>query len=329
MTGCARIVWCAASPPNPSLNRTRYGKHRKPGLRHMVHHLSPGSAARLTRCQRHMLRTTGADDHQGKFLPSAGGPSCKPPFSHACLCNSHRSVVRCQALCAGHSRRVASLRAMAPQDGLHAAACTRVRFKVARGCRNRSGQRGKVTLGAAAQCCLTPRSTGPATARRLGRAAPWFILHRAAQAPCLRGPVSSNVRRHRTGRAVFQQEVRLRRGLEQPRGGQAAKLVDAGSTAAGTKLLLCSKRSTPSANTVGGSPRLSTRDAMPSALPAAAGYRHRCGLYRDGAVRWHATRRSAVLGQPRRLLPGSSGCHLPRRHGCRHRYNFCRAGPPW
>jgi hypothetical protein len=28
--------------PNPSLNRTRYGKHRKPGLRHMVHHLSPG-----------------------------------------------------------------------------------------------------------------------------------------------------------------------------------------------------------------------------------------------------------------------------------------------
>ena len=28
--------------PNHSLNRTRYGKHRKPGLRHMVHHLSPG-----------------------------------------------------------------------------------------------------------------------------------------------------------------------------------------------------------------------------------------------------------------------------------------------
>ena len=28
--------------PNPSLNRTRYGKRRKPGLRHMVHHLSPG-----------------------------------------------------------------------------------------------------------------------------------------------------------------------------------------------------------------------------------------------------------------------------------------------
>jgi hypothetical protein len=28
--------------PNPSLNRTRYGKRRKPGLRHTVHHLSPG-----------------------------------------------------------------------------------------------------------------------------------------------------------------------------------------------------------------------------------------------------------------------------------------------
>ena len=31
-----------AARPNPSLNRTRYGKRRKPGLRHMVHHLSPG-----------------------------------------------------------------------------------------------------------------------------------------------------------------------------------------------------------------------------------------------------------------------------------------------
>jgi hypothetical protein len=31
-----------AARPNNSLNRTRYGKHRKPGLRHLVHHLSPG-----------------------------------------------------------------------------------------------------------------------------------------------------------------------------------------------------------------------------------------------------------------------------------------------
>jgi hypothetical protein len=28
--------------PNPSLNLTRYGKRRKPGLQHMVHHCSPG-----------------------------------------------------------------------------------------------------------------------------------------------------------------------------------------------------------------------------------------------------------------------------------------------
>ena len=28
--------------PNPSLNLTRYGKRRKPGLQHMVHHRSPG-----------------------------------------------------------------------------------------------------------------------------------------------------------------------------------------------------------------------------------------------------------------------------------------------
>ncbi|TDP12059.1 hypothetical protein DFR39_102447 [Roseateles asaccharophilus] len=27
---------------NPALNRTRYGKRRKPRLRHMVHHLSLG-----------------------------------------------------------------------------------------------------------------------------------------------------------------------------------------------------------------------------------------------------------------------------------------------
>jgi hypothetical protein len=33
----------ATAMPNPSLNhRTCYGKRRKPGPRHMVHHLSPG-----------------------------------------------------------------------------------------------------------------------------------------------------------------------------------------------------------------------------------------------------------------------------------------------
>jgi len=30
-----------AARPNHSFNRTRYGRHRKAGLRHMVHHLSP------------------------------------------------------------------------------------------------------------------------------------------------------------------------------------------------------------------------------------------------------------------------------------------------
>jgi hypothetical protein len=33
---------CGTVRPNHSFNRTRYGKHRKPGLRHLVHHLSPG-----------------------------------------------------------------------------------------------------------------------------------------------------------------------------------------------------------------------------------------------------------------------------------------------
>jgi hypothetical protein len=31
-----------SATPNNSLNRTRYGKHRKPGPRHMVHHREPG-----------------------------------------------------------------------------------------------------------------------------------------------------------------------------------------------------------------------------------------------------------------------------------------------
>jgi hypothetical protein len=42
-TGVARSrAEPAQATPNHSLNRTRYGKPRKPGLRHMVHHLSPG-----------------------------------------------------------------------------------------------------------------------------------------------------------------------------------------------------------------------------------------------------------------------------------------------
>ena len=46
----AESLACKLSParmpralmPNPSLNRTRYGRQRKPGPRHMVHHLVPG-----------------------------------------------------------------------------------------------------------------------------------------------------------------------------------------------------------------------------------------------------------------------------------------------
>jgi hypothetical protein len=36
-------VTCSARVrPNPSFKPTRYGRQRKPGLRHLVHHLSPG-----------------------------------------------------------------------------------------------------------------------------------------------------------------------------------------------------------------------------------------------------------------------------------------------
>ena len=35
--------------PNPSLKLTRYGRQRKPGLRHLVHHLSPGLRCLPTR----------------------------------------------------------------------------------------------------------------------------------------------------------------------------------------------------------------------------------------------------------------------------------------
>jgi hypothetical protein len=38
----SKFITVSALMPNPSLNRTRYGKRRKPGLRHLVHHLSSG-----------------------------------------------------------------------------------------------------------------------------------------------------------------------------------------------------------------------------------------------------------------------------------------------
>jgi hypothetical protein len=40
--GCKGLSASDPARPNNSLNRTRYGKRRKPGLRNMVHYLSPG-----------------------------------------------------------------------------------------------------------------------------------------------------------------------------------------------------------------------------------------------------------------------------------------------
>lgn len=62
-----------------------------------------------------------------------------------------------------------------------------------------------------ARCCLTLRSTGPAPASRLGREAPWFILHFAAQAPSRRRPVSSNVRRRVRNRRWSSERTRRSR----------------------------------------------------------------------------------------------------------------------
>jgi hypothetical protein len=61
-----------------------------------------------------------------------------------------------------------------------------------------------------AQCCLTPRSSRPATAGsvRLGRG-PGGIFAAQPYAACLRGRLSSNVRQHKRGRAVLQQSQRL------------------------------------------------------------------------------------------------------------------------
>jgi hypothetical protein len=45
--------------------------------------------------------------------------------------------------------------------------------------------------------CLTPRSSGPPTAWRLGRAAVLFIIVHAAKAPRRCRPLNSNVRQRR------------------------------------------------------------------------------------------------------------------------------------
>ena len=61
-------------------------------------------------------------------------------------------------------------------------------------------------LSASNQCCLTRRSTGPATAGGVSLARSGFAtVARQAYTACLRGPVSSNVRPHNKSNAVRQQ----------------------------------------------------------------------------------------------------------------------------
>ena len=68
--------------PNPSLKLTRYGMRCKPGLRHTVHHLSPGL--------QHMppagslARTLGVAAHAS--VPSAADED-----------NRHTALLRCRA----------------------------------------------------------------------------------------------------------------------------------------------------------------------------------------------------------------------------------------
>src|SRR5882672_4129310 len=71
---------------------------------------------------------------------------------------------------------------------------------------------------------LTPQSRRGPTARRAGRALHLSIMHRAASTPCCRPRLTSNVRQHRKSRLQLQQEVRLRRELEQPQRGKAANI---------------------------------------------------------------------------------------------------------
>ncbi len=76
---------------------------------------------------------------------------------------------------------------------------------------------------AAAERCLTPRSSGAPTAGHQGPA--WgtrYIFPVRALASCRWRPLSSNVRHPRNAASLGQQEVRLSAGMEQPQGGNAA-----------------------------------------------------------------------------------------------------------
>ena len=77
--------------------------------------------------------------------------------------------------------------------------------------------------GQAQECRLTPRSRGDPPRPVALPDRPVVIVGPSGKAASRSGRLSSNVRRHRVGRSVLQQEVRLRRELEQPRRGNAAK----------------------------------------------------------------------------------------------------------
>jgi hypothetical protein len=81
-------------------------------------------------------------------------------------------------------------------------------------------------VGCAQERRLTPRSRGdPARQATLAprRAVASSIVLRGARASCLTGRLSSNVRQQKRRPCTAQQEVRLRREPEQPRGGKAAQ----------------------------------------------------------------------------------------------------------
>ena len=65
----------------------------------------------------------------------------------------------------------------------------------------------------AAICRLTGRSSGPATAWHLARAAPWFIVRRTGQAPRRRGPLNSALGGTRMHRAWDHFAPRLHRSM--------------------------------------------------------------------------------------------------------------------
>ena len=76
----------------------------------------------------------------------------------------------------------------------------------------------------APQCCLTLRSSGRPTAGHLGREASSAIIRFAAQVPCRRSPLSSNVRQHKRGRGMRGRKCgACAPRAEQPRSGFAAR----------------------------------------------------------------------------------------------------------